>query len=199
MSESVIVTYKDIEVYQSDIDILCDEYISTLPLPEMVFKTSGFMGLLEYIYRHKLKEVVVNNVPYGYDYHVLNDIFYNIYMPLCSRYGTTPTIVQFASFIKVDNSNFTDVKNGVYRSNGSRVNPENTQTVKRWFSSCESAILSKAIDTNGIGAIFALKASYQYKDNQTVTIESGSVLPHESAEQIAARHAAASLPEKPEI
>ena len=47
--------------------------------------------------------------------------------------------------------------------------------------------------------IFALKANFGYRDNQTITLESPSMIPHETAEQIAAKHASAMLPEKPEI
>lgn len=195
---TTLVEYNGISVYSNDIELITEEYISQLPDSDMIYKSPVFSGLLECIYKRYLKHVVINNKPYGYDYDVLNSIFYNIYIPLCGKYGISPTVVQFSSFVKVAKDNFTDVATGYY-SNGSRVRPERIRTVKNWFNTCEAGLLGKAVNDNGVGAIFALKANYGYRDNTTLTIEQGQAAQHESAEQIAARHAAAQLPEKPDL
>ena len=202
-TDSVIITENGIDVYMSDIDILCDEYISTLANPEMVYTKSGtFTAMLEYIYKHLLHNVIVRK--YGankssYDFNVLDKLFFDVYIPLCGKYGYTPTIVQFCAFVKIDNSNITDIKNGVYRSDGQKVSGDRTQTVKRWYNAIESALLTKAIDSNGIGSIFALKSIFAYNDSQTIRIESASNESHDSAEQIASRHNSAMIPEKPQL
>ena len=197
MSDAV-VQYNDITIYDNDVQLLCDEYIDSLPNPDMIYKTAVFSGLLEYIYKNLLRNVVINKPPYGYDYNVLNSVFYNIYIPLCAKYGISPTVIQFSALVKVSKDIFTEVRTGYYE-NGTRANPERTRTVKNWFNTCEASLLGKAVNDNGIGAIFALKANYGYRDNTTVTIESGQQTPHESAAEIAQRHSAARLPEAPQL
>lgn len=198
--DNSIIAYNGTEIYQSDIDQLCDEYINSLPVPEMVYKTAVFNGLLDYIYKHLLKNIIKsdngirNN---GYDFKLLDDIFYGLYLPLTYKFNKTATVLQFCVLCRMDNRNISDVKNGLYRSNGTKPNPVNTQTVQKWYSVCESALYDRAIEDNSIGAIFGLKANYGYRDNQTITLETQSQIPHETAEQIAAKHANAMLPEKP--
>ena len=200
--EKALISYGDYSIYQSDIKQLCDEYINSLDFPEMVYKTPGFSGLLDYIYKHCLCDIieyakknsgVQNN---GHDYKLLDNIFYNIYIPLCYKYGLTPTIQQFSALCKMHNSFLGDVKSGVY-SNGAKVNPVNSATVKNWFSTCESALFSRAVDANSIGAIFGLKACYQYSDQQVQQVQITTSQTLETPEQIAERHKSAALPEKP--
>ena len=195
---SILAKYNDIEIYQSDIDLYCQEYIDNLPDEQLIYKTPTFTGLLEYLYRKVIKNIVVKDYT-GYDYNVLDNIFYNIYIPLTGKYGFTPTVIQFCTLVKIDNANISDIKNGVYRTSGIEAKKEKTQTVKRWYNTCESALLSRAVDNNSIGSIFALKSVYQYNDSQTIRIEQDTTPTHESAAEISARYASASLPEKPQL
>lgn len=74
---TALVEYNGITVYASDIDLLCDEYISTLPDASVINKSAGFMGLLNYIYRRSIKNILPDN--YNNDYNLLDVIFNNIY------------------------------------------------------------------------------------------------------------------------
>ena len=195
---SILAKYNNIEIYQSDIDLYCQEYIDNLPDEQLIYKTPTFTGLLEYLYRKVIKNVVIKDYS-GYDYNVLDNIFYNIYIPLTAKYGFTPSIIQFCTLVKIDNSNLTDVKNGLRRKDNTTVNQNSQQKVKKWYSTCESALFSRAVDTNSIGSIFALKSVYQYNDSQTIRIEQDITPTHESAAEISARYASASLPEKPQL
>ena len=195
---SILAQYNDIQIYQSDIDLYCQEYIDNLPDEQLIYKTATFTGLLEYLHRKVIKNVVAKDFN-GYDFDVLDRIFYNIYIPLTSKYGFTPSVIQFCTLVKIDNSNLTDIKNGVYRTDGAKVNPVKTQVAKKWYNTCESALLSRAVDTNSIGSIFALKSVYQYNDSQTIRIEQDITPQHDTAAEIAARHSAALLPEKPDL
>ena len=191
-----VISYNGIEIYKSDIDILCAEYAESLYDPTMVTKSAGFTGLLQYIYKHGLSELLKRDKGKPYNYDVLDKVFFNVYIPLCSKYGMTPTIIQFSSLVHVDNTAISDVKTGI------RQNATNTekQTVKNWYDVCESALLSRAVDFNSIGGIFALKSCYGYRDN--VVVQEISQAPTvESPEQIAARHkqAALNMPEKPDL
>ena len=195
---SILAQYNNIQIYQSDIDLYCQEYIDNLPDEQLIYKTPTFTGLLEYLYRKVIKNIVVKSYS-GYDFKVLDNIFYNIYIPLTGKYGFTPTVIQFCTLVKIDNANISDIKNGVYRTSGIEAKKEKTQVVKKWYNTCESALLSRAVDTNSIGSIFALKSVYQYNDSQTIRIEQDTTPSHESAAEISARYASASLPEKPQL
>ena len=195
---SILAQYNDIQIYQSDIDFYCQEYIDNLPDEQLIYKTPTFTGLLEYLYRKVIKNVVIKDYT-GYDYNLLDNIFYNIYIPLTAKYGFTPSIIQFCTLVKIDNSNLTDVKNGLRRKDNTTVNKNSQQKVKKWYSTCESALFSRAVDTNSIGSIFALKSVYQYNDSQTIRIEQDTMPQHESAAEISAKYASATLPEKPQL
>ena len=78
---SILAKYNNIEIYQSDIDLYCQEYIDNLPDEQLIYKTPTFTGLLEYLYRKVIKNVVIKDYS-GYDYNLLDNIFYNIYIPL---------------------------------------------------------------------------------------------------------------------
>lgn len=202
-AENVILVKDNIQVYESDIQVLCDEYIESLPNADMIYKTAVYNGLLDYIYKHLLCNVITNDngiTKSSYDYYMLDNIFYNIYMPLCSRYDKTPTVLQFTSTLcHIDNRNISDIKNGVYRSNGAKVNPVSKRTVEKWYQSCESALYNRAIECNSIGAIFGLKSAHGWKEATTLTIEQSAALPHETPEQIAAKYADIERPEKPQL
>ena len=77
----------------------------------------------------------------------------------------------YASFIHTDNTYLTELIRGTYQD-GSRVNSETTRTVRKWYQTCKAATVTRAIDGNSIGAIFAAKAAYQMSDQPApATIE----------------------------
>ena len=200
-AENVILVKDNIQVYESDIQVLCEEYINSLPDPEMVYKTAVYNGLLDYIYKHLLCNVITADnglTNSSYDYQILDNIFYSVYVPLCSRYDKTPTVLQFTSMLcHIDNRNISDVKNGVYR-NGRKVNSDSSRTVQKWYQTCESALYNRAIECNSIGAIFGLKSAHGWKEATTLTIENQQI-PHETPEQIAAKYADIERPELPDL
>lgn len=197
-NEIELIDYNGIQIYDSDIDMLCDEYINTLNNPELIYKATVFTGLLDYIYKHLVKNIL-SPIRQKNDYKLLDNVFRNIYLPLCYKYNIAPTILSFSCFIHVPNSYLSDLNKGVYRAHGEKVNPETNQIVKEWFDTCENGLLNKAISESSIGSIFALKALYSYSDSQTININTNTDIQHETAEQIAARHSDAQLPEKIEL
>ena len=193
--DNVILSTGNIEVYQSEIDVLCDEYISTLPDESMIYKSTVFSGMLSYIYNHKLKYIITQSKrdkginPYNNDYMLLDDIFNNIYIYLCTRYNITPSIIQFSVLCDVSRETLGDINKGVYRNDGTRVKPETCHTVKKWYSTCESMLLSKAQNENSIGSIFALKANYGYRDNvqqvEVISTQEQQATPEQIAQKYA--------------
>ena len=191
--DNTVLTYNGIELYQSEIDILCDEYINTLSDPDTINKSMVFNGLLLYIYTNKLRYIIPDNS--NNDYELFNNIFYSLYLPLCYKYDKTPTIIQFACLVNTSNAYLNELKNGIYRD-GSKVNKNTTETVKKWFDVCEKDLLSKAIETNGIGSIFALKANYKYRDSDVPVLQVTTKQESSTPQELADKYGSV---EKPEI
>ena len=205
MTDSIVLASGNIEVYQSEIDILCDEYISSLPDGNMIYKSTVFSGMLNYIYQHKLKYIIkadkdINNINQYYNnYKFLDDIFYNVYVNLCTKYNITPSIIQFCVLTDVNREILGDIAKGVFRANGSKANPENSRTVKKWYNTCESMLLSKATNESSIGSIFALKANYGYREApQQLEVLTGSEQTA-TPEQIAERYKDTAKPSLPDL
>lgn len=199
---NTVLTDEQIEIYISDIHVMCDQYINSLPDENMIYKSTVFSGMLNYLYRNKIRFIIEqyrndNNLNhYNNNYELLDCIFNNIYIDLCSRYNIVPSIIQFSVFVNIDNAILSDIKSGIWKNNGSKVNSENSQTVKKWYNICESMLLSKATNENSIGSIFALKSNYGYveKGNEIPQLEQ---LTQSSPEQIQQRYKDAKRPELP--
>lgn len=199
MDTDIIAAVNGMQIYQSDIDLYTAEYIDSLPNPDNIYKSATFTGLIEFISRKVIKPLnITDSTGKTLNYKALNDIFYNIYIPICTRFNICPTVIGFSTLAKIDRANLTDIKNGIYRSDGRKASPEATQIVKKWFETCENGLTGKAINENGIGSIFLLKSKYGYQEQNTLTIQTDTIN-HDTAEQIASRHNAALIPEKPEI
>ena len=195
--ENILLSQNGIDIYESDIMILCDEYISRLPDSNSVYKSAVFAGMLRYIYSHKLKYVIetdkINRNAKQNNYKLLDDIFNNIYIYLCSLYNIVPSIIQFCVLVDIDNTTVSDINKGIFRTDGSKANPANSQTVKKWYATCESMLLSKAQNESSIGSIFALKANYGYRDNFQ-QVEMIPAQQTQSVDQIKERYKSAQLP-----
>lgn len=199
MDECILAENNGIQVYDSDIQFYCDEYINSLPDENMVYKPMVFTGMLEYLYTHCIKQLL-NREKYGsIDYELLDHVFQNIYKPLCYKYNNTPKIITFCCLVRIDSHNLGDVKNGVLSNGHERISKNDTTIVKKWYDICESGLVEKTVENNGIGSMFLLKAKYGYRDNDNVLTIQTRQTQHESAAEIAARYSSASLPEKPQL
>jgi len=203
MGNTVLLSDSGIEVYQSDIDILTEEYIATLPDETMIYKSACFNGLLLYIYNNKLKhiiDIVKQNKgikQYNNDYELLDSIFFGIYLPLTCKYNIVPTILSFSCFVHISNVFLSEIKNGIHRD-GSKVKPETSETAKKWYQVCESALADKAFNDNGIGAIFGLKSNYSWRETSPEPPQL-DIIQQSTPEEISARYQDAKRPELPEL
>lgn len=201
---NVLLTYNGLEVYENDILYVCDEYINRLPDSSMIYKSTVFAGMLKYIYRQCIRDIIEtdrnNNTLKRNEnnYKLLDDIFNNIYIYLCSLYNIVPSIIQFCVLVDIDNTTVSDLRKGKYRTNGMEANPANSQTVQKWYAVCESMLLSKATNESSIGSIFALKANYGYRDNVTQLEITNQQEQRQSAAEIMEKYRNAELPEMPE-
>jgi len=162
-----------VKIHKDDIAVCEYDYIQSLPDETLIYKKSNiFLGLLEDIYQNVVSKYLLDKKTFFNDYNMLNEIFYKLYLPLVYKYGYTPSLFMYCSFVHISDSNITDILSGTYRKDGSRVNDETQRTVRKWYQTCKAATVTRAIDGNSIGAIFAAKAAYQMSDQpQPVAIE----------------------------
>ena len=205
---NTIKTTDGIEVYESKIQILCDEYINTLNNPEDIYNNpSLFTGMLKYIYKHLFKPRKNDKVLYNSNSVLdtsnieLLDNIWNIYTELCYKYGKRPTLLNFSLLVGISNDTFTTWRQGDFRAEGGGTSSLHCRTVKKWQKECESSLVDGATEKNSIGCIFALKANYGYSETpQRVEIVNGQA-PEQIAADIAARHSIGQIqpPELPEF
>lgn len=194
-----LVSKDSVYIYQLDIDNAVNEYISLLDNSELIYKPSCFHGLLEHIYKKYLKDIIkLDNGLYN-DYRVLNDIFYNIYVPLCYKYNMSPTLISFCvNMVHIDYSYIRDIKDGKKR-NEYNIKQDVTKIVNQWSNVSESTLLQKTIDSNSIGSIFGLKSLYHYSDNQPQVVSITTSQSHQTVDEIRQKYASAFLPSKEEL
>lgn len=194
-----LINKGDVIIYQTDIDETIEDYISLLPNKDMILKPSCFHGLLEYIYKRYLKGIIKTDNGLYNDYNILNNIFYNIYVPLCYRFNISPTIISFcANMVHIDYSYIRDIKDGKKR-NEYNIKQNIVNIIKGWYNISESTLLQKTIDSNSIGSIFVLKSMYQYSDNQPIQIEYKNTESHKSIDEIKEKYSNAFLPSDNEL
>lgn len=198
--EEIILKYEEIEIYDSDIEILEDAYLRSIKIDNTDnIKVQQFNGLLLYIYNNKLKFILKNNKEKNRgknDYNLLDNIFNHIYLPLCYKYGFNPNVLQFTStLVHISNSNITDVKNGIRRKDNSTVNPDSQQIIQKWYDITKSGYETSASARNSIGDIFILKAIYGLRDSDTVQQVIVSHDEHKTAEQIQEKYQNVEKPE----
>ena len=205
---NTIKTTDGIEVYESKIQILCDEYINTLNNPDDIYNNpSLFTGMLKHIYKCLFKPGKNDKVLYNGNSVLdtsnieLLDNIWNIYTDLCYKYGKRPTLLNFSLLVGISNDTFTTWRQGDFRAEGGGTSSLHCRTVKKWQKECESSLVDGATEKNSIGCIFALKANYGYSETpQRVEIVNGQS-PEQIAADIAARHSIGQMqpPELPEF
>lgn len=179
---------KLIQIHKDDISVCEYDYIQSLPDETLIYKKSNiFLGLLEYIYKNVISIYLLDTSKYNNDYEMLNDIFYSIYLPLTYKYGYTPSLYMYSSFVHVDSSMFTELLQGIYKD-GSRVKNETSNTVRKWYNTCKAATITRAIDDNSIGAIFASKAAYGLRENDNPEVITTKQEPLPAIEDVEQRY-----------
>lgn len=164
-NDLVLLNKDEINIYNSDIEIACETYMARLKDPELLYKSSNtFIGLLSYI-RMTILKPILTFTRYDknkYDYSLLDNIYNNIYVKLCSDYDKTPIIITFCEYlVDIDSEYISRVYTGALKAS-----PTAIQTIKKWYSNSKGANLSKVVDNNSIGAMFNLKANYGMSDQK---------------------------------
>lgn len=194
--KNIITTYNGIEIYNDDISVLCKEYESQFDdIENRINKPMFFTGLVAYLYTNYFRPITEKS--FNYDYKALDEIFYKIFLPICTRYQRTITLQNFCLMTGIHNSFLSQVLTGTH-TDGSRVNPETVETVKKWKSTAESALVDNGISGNPVFSIFALKANHGWKETPQEIVVNGSAT-NATPEQIAERYKDVKQPELPDL
>jgi len=174
--DSILITTKQGIISRSQVDYYIQSYMELLPVPEQIYKNSNvFNGMLLYLYNKCIIKVLPND--YMNDYTVLDQIFMNIYIPLCTIYGYNPSVLSFTGFMRLNENTINCIHNNRYQD-GITVN--NSKDCKRiidhWFTITKGILADSAANTNGnpAGKIFILKAVHGLQDQNTVRIETSA-------------------------
>lgn len=178
----ILVKSKQGFITQEMLDRCIREYIDLLPVPDYLYsKVQTFNGLIRYIYTNLISRILPNS--YRHDYKLLDTIFHNIYLPLCSIYSFTPNILLFCNLCGISNNTIS--VHGRDIDNSDSNNKELILIIKSWLTEAESALVSNVSDHSSIGSMFLLKAKYQYRENDALTLQVESDVPKLDLKQIA--------------
>lgn len=200
MSNTVTAYSRDgtpVEIYTSQMYEIADSYIQSLPDENAIKDSCTFSGMIQAINHELFKHTEKNHELYlanAYqnsqnsildlsDIDTLDRIF-DAYCYLCHKYGQSPTLLEFSYLTSIDKDTISGWING--RSRNGNTNAH-MRTAKRWKAICEMALEKRCYQSNSIGAIFGLKASYGWRETAPVTPEIEHAQ-HDSLEEIAKRH-----------
>lgn len=167
----------------SDIETAIEEYKLKLPNPEYLnTKSITFEGLIRYIHTKVIRPIIPESN--RNDYVLLDNIFNNIYVPLCNIYGFQPNIILFCLLCNVSDNNINAIGQG-RTVTGDRIgNSEASNYVQKWRAACESGLYSNVSNHSSIGSMFLLKSVYGYREDQTIRIETDSNAPRIDTKQL---------------
>lgn len=202
----IINPYNCIEIYKSGMEEAEAEYIEQYANgdPAELQNVDMFNGLIDYLHmrvfradkrtrmfaKNTYNRLQRNALDYT-DIDTLEYIF-TAYKLLCSKYKKAYNRQQFCCLTGIAKQTFDSWLHG----NTREASPRQMDFAKKVQADCESILAGKVINTNSIGSMFVLKCGYGWHEDQHLVIETANSR-HDSAEQIAARHASAALPEKP--
>lgn len=177
MTDNTIKTDNSIEVYTNDIYRLVDEYIDIELLGDKEQVKESFMDMIFYI-SDRIPKPSNDNI------QLLDDIF-NIYIRLCSKYKTLPTIEQFSFLVNINNNTLSAWGNNEYRANSLH-----SLSVKKWKETCKRFLINSLQNSKGgdINKIFIAKANYGMVETAPVQTVHPMQIEAQSPEQIAKQY-----------
>ena len=174
---------EQMKIYETDIDLYIDEYISNLSDQSLIYKPMIFNGLLHFIYDHAFSsnKYGFNNANSNIDYsntYLINKLI-DKYVMLSFQYNHVPTLLGFSLMTGISNATLSSWLSEEYRNKdnsavciGELGKPlTHCQTVKRLKDISELALVSNTAETSSIGSLFLLKSNYGYNDQPTPAIE----------------------------
>lgn len=200
-------------VYETKIHEIADQYLlDTLTAEEQEnprIDSTLFSGMIHKIYVAIFKPTPANeeiyrehqyqNIRQGsildYDDIQTLDRLFDTYCDLCAQYRMCPSLLGYGNMIGLSKDTINDWIVGRTRKSS-----EHCQTAKRWKSVCEAALADRAVMSNSIGSIFALKAAHGWRETAPIgaeeVVSSGATA---TPEQIAAKYADVVKPQLPQF
>lgn len=168
-----------INLDDSNINDIVDDYIATLRDPDIIYSQKGntFTGLIKKLH----KRLNITNEIYE-DINLLNDLW-ETYTELCYRFSQNPTIMEFAILIGCSRETIYSWQRGEYRQDVcARLNLSRSDTVQKWADECKMGRYKSAAAGN-VGGIFLCKAVDGMAE--TAPIQVNATDQHKTIEQIA--------------
>lgn len=186
------------EVYRNRIHEITDDFIARLDKPEDIENSSIFRALLKEIYFQLFKpsEAQQYNAQTALDLDdiaLLNELW-DTYAMLCYLHRHTPTMAKFSLMTGLSPQTFSN-----WSSGNTRANSRYFESCKKWLSECESSLEDRAIESNSIGSIFALKAAHGWREAAPIVGEYIEERSHYTPEEIAAKYADSAPPKLPDL
>jgi len=171
------VNTNGIEVYESNIHQLADEYIThELNKPEDISNKQCFAGMIKYISKHIPKVDITDLV-------LLNNMW-SIYTSLCYKYKHIITIERYCMLIDISRETFYRWKREDTRNDYcEELSLSRCDIIKKWDSEAESSMQDEA-STGNPGPMFILKARRGWSETQT-TVHEHVIRTDRTPEQIA--------------
>ena len=198
--DNALITCKNGVITSAEIEGIIAQYESSLKDPNLLEtgKNVGlFNGLLRIINNTLIKPLFKDDKG-RIDYELMDSIFSYIYIPLCYRYSHIPSIHNFLyHLIPIDISYAYDIKNGIDRHTGNKVNSSYTAFLVKWDRICDSDLLDYIVHTSSIGGIFRAKTK-GYREEQTVylaPIQNTAKIGEKELQEIAEKDDAPTLPD----
>ena len=190
------------EVYTHSMLRAVDEYKALIDDEEMIYKPSVFNGCIKYIYLQVFKpdapQLYNSNTKIDTGDTVLLNNLWDAFTLLCARYGHRPTVIRFSILTGITMETFNSWERMEWRNNDKK----HSESIKRWKSEAENALVDGASESNSIGSIFLLKSNFGYRETSPLPIETESnMMQLDSPEQIMQRHSQSALemPVKPNL
>ena len=166
-----------------DIENAINIYKLKLPNPDFLYtKSITFEGLIRFLYTSVIQPIIPDSK--YHDYELLDNIFNNIYVPLCSLFGFQLNILLFCLLTNIDFNNINCAAQGRTTSGDVRANRQAVSYVQKWKAACESGLFSNVSNHSSIGSMFLLKSVYGYQEQQTIRIETDSSAPRLDTKQL---------------
>lgn len=180
MKENTLKVDGGIEVYEHSVPMYADQYIREELGGDEERVRGRFPGLLLYIHDRLPR-------PSNDDIELLNGLF-DVYIRLCCRYGTLPSLEGFSLLSGINNSTLVDWKNGEYRKS----NEYYSRSVKAWKETCKAFVIDRLNNSNKaeINLIFVAKACHGLRETAPALPEEITSGPELSRAEISARYQA---------
>ena len=161
--ENILVRSEKGFITWSDVQCAIESYALMLPDPEMIKQKSvTFDGLIRYLHKTLIKplEPKTDRI----NYKLCDDIFENIYLPLCALYGHQVNLLSFTQLCGIHYTNISNRYNQTINNNTDDNTLEINNIINKWKQTQESHLYGAVSDSNSVGSLFLLKSVFGYQE-----------------------------------